>query len=275
MKMIYRWSVRVYAFLMVCILISGVARADSKTTYPIGEIALLEGTAHYVRGDDRTPIRQGDPVFFKTSLQTDPGSKILILFIDDTEIVLGEDAALTIDEYIFDPYDAKENKGKFNFLKGAFLWTSGLISKRDEPDVLLETPHGSVGIRGTQLWGGQTAKGYGVLVNDGLVDFSGNWGNISIPAGNGVFVGKDNAGTSAPAPWKKETVDAAVAQITFGGIATESMTRKLNKMKRANIQKRHDYRGRMFPYKANPYQAAPKAKEDEFFSEEFEKMRNK
>jgi hypothetical protein len=276
MKFIWRWSVRAYAMLMLCVFISGMAKAESKATYPIGEIAVLEGTAHYVRGDQKVEIKQGNPVFFQSSLETDPASKVLILFIDDTEITLGEDSALTIDEFIFDPYDSKENTGQFNFTKGVFLWTSGLISKRDEPDVTLNTPHGSIGIRGTQLWGGDTAKGYGVLVNEGLVDFSGGWGNVSIPAGKGVFLNEDNKAPQGPAAsWPRQTTEKAYSEVTFSGIGADDLNKKLGQMKQANIQKRHDYRGRMFPYKENPFKAEPKEEKKDFFTEEFEKLRNK
>ena len=264
------------AFIICASLVSkGHAQ---KNTYPIGELIALEGKAYYVGDHGKSEIKTGAPIYFNSNIQTAPGAKALILFIDDTEITLAEDSTMTIDEYVFDPYDPAENKAKFNFLKGAFLWSSGLISKKDTPDVTLETSRGSIGIRGTTVWGGQTDGGYGVFVADGAVNFSDNWGGVDIPAGKGFILSDNNLAkdTKDANTWKKPILDKALRTITFTSPLLQKQTQhRLKDKKKQNIAKRHDYRGQMFPYKENPFQKRLKAQDDKFFSDEFEEMRNK
>lgn len=265
----------------LCIFVSFVmhiqryAHAKSnKALYPIGEIAAIEGTAYSSRDSGRRPLRQGDPIYFKSLIETGPQSRALILFIDDSEVTIGDDASLMIDEYMFDPYDAEENLGEFTFLKGAFLWTSGMIANNNEPDVTLNTAKGSIGIRGTTVWGGTLDKGYGVFVADGAVNFSGDWGQADIKAGSGVFIGSDlKAGETKP--WANETVQTALKTITFRNTNKKALDRRIKAMKKENMQKRHDYRARMFPYKENPFRKRLKIEEDNFFSDEFEEMRGR
>lgn len=270
--------------LFTVFVLTGTAFANTKALYPIGEIAAIQGQAWYGDGADKSRINEGDPVFFNSHITTGADARLHILFIDDTEITLGEEASLQIDEYIFDPYDSKENKGAFS-IKGAFLWVSGLISKRDEPRVEINTPRGSIGIRGTTFWGGELEEGYGVVVTDGLVEFAGDWGSIEIPRDRGFILSKkvrqaieenrfkdlDNTVTE----WGEHTMERALSTIAFDLKGTAAFKKKMYEMREDNIRKRHDYRGRMFPYKKNPFHDRLKLDPDEFFTDEFMDMKNK
>lgn len=264
-----------FALFTIIITLSNYAYATNKAQYPIGEIVALEGDAYSIGDNGRLGLRQGDPIYFQTQIETGPDARAMIIFIDDTEVTIGGDASLMIDEYMFDPYDAQENKAEFSFMKGAFLWTSGMIAKKDEPDVTLNTPKGSIGIRGTTVWGGLMDDGYGVFVSDGLVNFAGTWGSAQIPKDKGVFIGKDAMLGEAPESWKETTLGTAFDKVKFRGLDKETLRRKIKMMQKANIKKRHDYRGRMFPYKENPFRKKLKGEDDNFFSDEFEDMRNR
>ncbi|MFP4313802.1 MAG: FecR domain-containing protein, partial [Alphaproteobacteria bacterium] len=242
--------------------------------YPIGEIVAVEGTAHSISQNGQKKLQPGDPVYFNAKIETGAESRALILFIDDTQIMIGGNARLEIDEFVFDPYDPAENEAEFSFLKGPFLWASGLIARKDEPDVQLRTPHGSIGIRGTTVWGGTLDQGFGVFVAEGLVNFSGNWGSADIPAGKGVFLGQNNQ-PGETKPWAEQTVNTALKTITFRNKDAATLERQLKILKKGNMQKRHDYRARMFPFKENPYRKKLKIEEDDFFTDEFNEMRGR
>lgn len=242
---------------------------NGQAQYPIGEILALEGKAFYVGENGKLPMKHGDPIYMNTTLATAQQSRALILFVDNTEITLGENSELTIDEYVFDPYDPVENKGEFS-IKGAFSWTSGLLSKRPDPEVTIKTTVGSIGIRGTQFWGGTIDGYYGVYVFDGLVDYSTQSGAVSLKPEDGVRT-KDETSPFNTDTWNGDQVRAALKTVAFSkGTNTEFM---LKNARAANVSKQHDYRSRMFPYKNNPLQPRLKAKESEFFTEEFEELR--
>ncbi len=250
------------------------ASAGTQDYYPIGQLVALEGDAFYAGSEKKAKIRVDDPIYFNSMIETGPKSKAMIMFIDDTQITLGENSTLKIDEYVFDPYDSSENKGRFSFAKGTFLWVSGMISKREKPDVRLDTAYGSIGIRGTVVWAGPVSDAYGVFTDEGQVHFQGEWGTADLAAGDGILVnmGKINREKEK---WEPEAITSSFERVTFKRASSAGWDDKINEIKRENIRRRHDYRGRMFPYKENPLRPRLKGKDDKFFSDEFEELRNK
>lgn len=120
---------------------------------PVGAVEEIKGNATVTRADGSietiaigTPIYQGDIV------ETDAKGAVNITFIDETSMAVSENAKLAIDEYTFDP--ATENgTTNFSVLRGLFVFTSGLIGRDDPDDVKIDTPVGSIGIRGTIIAG--------------------------------------------------------------------------------------------------------------------------
>jgi len=265
-------------FIGLCLIAAALlplsAARASDPHYPIGQIAHLEGSAHMMKTDRKRTLKEGDPVFPGSIIKTAPDSKLLLLFIDDTRITLAENTELLIDEYVIDPYDSKENKAEFSVPQGAFYWVSGMVSKSEKPDVVIHNSHGSIGIRGTRFWAGEMGEGYGVIVDEGLVTFSGPWGSAELPKNASTFVTKANF-TQSTDYWTPARKARAQKSVTFE--MSKELNDKLKPLFRENIRKRHDYRGQMFPYKENPFRprAIPEEEEDEFFSDEFKDMQQR
>jgi hypothetical protein len=93
-----------------------------------------------------TPIYQGDIV------ETKGDGAVNIMFVDETTFAVSENARLAIDEYVFDPA-TQSGETNFSVLRGVFVFTSGLIGREDPDDVKIDTPVGSIGIRGTTIMG--------------------------------------------------------------------------------------------------------------------------
>ncbi len=237
--------------------------------YPIGLVAAIEGEAFTHNNEKRSKAKIDDPIFLGTIIETSANSKIMVLFIDDTEITLGENTELVVDKYVFDPYDAEENIANFDVMKGAFHWVSGMISKRERPQVRITTQAGSIGIRGTEFWAGDVGDGYGLFVNNGLIDFAGSWGELSISANTGVFVKPDAPDSQLKEHyWTSDTRQSAQIRTTIKMVALSS---RIDEMRKNNIQKRHDWRGRMFPHKPNPYMNLKRSDGvEKFYTDEFE-----
>lgn len=120
---------------------------------PIGAVSEMSGDATVTRTDGSTdPLRSGMDIFQGDIIETGAKGAINITFSDESSFAVSEDTRLAIDEYV---YDASSQSGAQNFsvLKGVFVFTSGLIGRDDPDDVEIDTPMGSIGIRGTIIAG--------------------------------------------------------------------------------------------------------------------------
>src|SRR5690606_10605176 len=106
----------------------------------------------------------------------------------NTEITLAENAQFTVDEYSYNPQDKAKNYATYSVMEGAFLYVSGLLAKKEIPDVTINVPQGSIGIRGTKFWGGAIDGAYGVIVGDGKVQVTTKGGSVSLTRGQGTHL---------------------------------------------------------------------------------------
>lgn len=142
---------------------------------PVGEVHEVSGQATVTRTDGTVDdIQIGTRIFQGDVVETNADGAVNIVFVDETSFAVSEDARLAIDEFVFDP---STNSGAQNFsvLKGVFVFTSGLIGREDPDDVEIDTPIGSIGIRGTII-AGDIDAGEITVVEGAIVvkDFSGN-----------------------------------------------------------------------------------------------------
>lgn len=142
---------------------------------PIGAVQEISGEATVTRlnGSIET-IGIGTPIYQGDVIDTDESGAVNIIFVDDTTFAVSEDARLSIDEYVFDA-STQSGVSNFSVLKGVFVFTSGLIGRDDPDDVMIDTPSGSIGIRGTII-AGDVNTGEITVIEGAIVlhDFSGN-----------------------------------------------------------------------------------------------------
>ena len=120
---------------------------------PIGAIEEVKGNATITRADGTVEtVTIGTPVYQGDIVETDASGAVNIVFIDETSMAVSEKARLSIDEYTFDPA-TESGTTNFSVLRGLFVFTSGLIGRDDPDDVTIDTPVGSIGIRGTVIAG--------------------------------------------------------------------------------------------------------------------------
>lgn len=185
----------------------------------IGTIVEAEGTGNLIlraaESNKTYPAISGDLIYPNDTVQTGPAAKMLVLFMDDSRFTLGENARFRADEYVYDDLDSKVNKAHYNVLQGAFLYASGLIAKKESPNVKIQTGYGSIGIRGTTVWGGIIDSQYGVFVADGEITLETNRGRIRVGTGEGVTIRSLNSIPERPVIWGTEKVDRAKAEITL------------------------------------------------------------
>lgn len=97
-------------------------------------------------------VQSGDPVFLGDTIETGPDSGLQIMLMDETIFTIGPDAALIIDEFVYDP-ETSAGKVTASVLKGAFRFVSGRVAKDEPRNMNVKTPVGTIGIRGTSAAG--------------------------------------------------------------------------------------------------------------------------
>ncbi|HYE01509.1 MAG TPA: FecR domain-containing protein [Alphaproteobacteria bacterium] len=147
-----RFSNSLRRALAVCALVLPVLSqpALGQEPDPIGTIKTTQGSTVVIRDAKRLPaavglaLRQGD------ILETGANGSVGATLRDNGTIALGPNSVLTLDSFVFAPAERK-----FGFAtkvaKGTALFTSGAIAKLAPDSVKIETPTGTIGVRGTRF----------------------------------------------------------------------------------------------------------------------------
>lgn len=176
----------------------------------LGEVAVerAEGVFGAPRG---TYLWQGDRI------RTGPGARARLRLNDGTQVTLGGDTAFDLAEYRFEPGRA-DSRGRFQLLRGAFRLLTGLLTKVRRPDFSVRTPLATIGIRGTEFWGGYLdGEAVEVLLIEGehALVISNKYGDAVLEqAGQGTTI----APYTSPTPvssWGREKVEQAIATVAL------------------------------------------------------------
>ncbi len=133
--------------LSVVFLVSGSAVAEEAT---IGRVKNSSGSAFIVSAGERRAAVAGSPVLQGDVLETGVDGSMGIMFKDESRLSLGPDTQLVVDEYVFVPEDEKASFVS-RMLRGTLLYVSGTIAKISPEAASVETPVGTIGIRGTRF----------------------------------------------------------------------------------------------------------------------------
>ena len=122
---------------------------------------------------------------------------------------------LTLDSYVFNPA-AGSGTIKFGVV-GAFRFLSGRVSKLVRSNVSVTTPVATLGIRGTEFWGGPIDnQALGVFLIKGTVRVSNAAGEqILSQPGQGTNIATPGAAPGPVTFWPPDKVNRAIATVTF------------------------------------------------------------
>ncbi len=171
----------------------------------IGTIMEVEGAATLTpAGGKAQALKLNDTLGINDEISTGAQSRVFILFIDDTQLTLSENSRFKATDYAFNDKDFSGNHARYSFLSGTFDYLSGLMTKKPQPDVQIQTAYGSIGVRGTHLWSGATDNGYGVHVDEGVIDVSNDGGKVTVKAGEGTDVRSRRDAPTRAGAWSRE-----------------------------------------------------------------------
>lgn len=146
----------------------------------VGKITQIIGKAEIIHADGtQSPATVNAPVHQGDVIQTADKGGVNILFEDNTTFAISENARMSVDQFT---YDAHDHSGStfFSMLQGMFVYTSGLVGKHDIGHVGINTPVGSIGIRGTVVAGDIHPAGQDshITIVDGAIVVTNDGGSL-------------------------------------------------------------------------------------------------
>ena len=113
----------------------------------VGNIGLAIGNITNQKGE---VLKAGDKIYFGDIIKAEDQSKSQILLLDQTVITIGAKTSVTLDEFVYDP-NSQEGKITTNIIEGSVKVLSGKISEKNPDNLIVKTPAGSIGTRGTEF----------------------------------------------------------------------------------------------------------------------------
>jgi hypothetical protein len=193
------------------ILLTFLLVVSSAGAQEVGAVTRVQGSALAERGAEIIELSAEAPVIRDDLLVTGESSRLEVLLQGDTTLTLGENGALVLDDLIVTPTESSLRVR----VTGAFRLASGLLPHSARTEII--TPLATIGIRGTDVWGGPIDGAFGVFLIDGVVEITTQAGSVILDTpGTGTTVRAADTAPSDPVTWPEQKVDRAVAAISFG-----------------------------------------------------------
>ncbi len=170
-----------------------LAQADDGPSSPIGRVSAVEGAVFVARaGSGLQALRPGDPVYQQDVVSTGPDGKLTLTFIDETLFVMEQEAAMLLDQVIFDPGSAGSSFIT-TLVKGLFIFATGEIA--GEGEMIVKTPSGTIGIRGTTVGVRIAADGNSIQITNLKNPVTGEVGRFTFEneAGETIFAAENDS----------------------------------------------------------------------------------
>lgn len=161
-----------------CALLTWVAGTSPSAAEAVGLVQRLQNTVYGTPpAAARTPKYRRDGIESREVIETARNSAVQIGFIDGSDLTIGADANVMIDEFVFDQ-ETDTGQAVVTLTQGAFRWITGIMPTGR---VRFETPTATITVRGTNVKVAVKANGDSIL---GLTE-----GEVTvIPKGKGEAV---------------------------------------------------------------------------------------
>ncbi len=182
----------------------------------VGEVTRFRGDGTAAGGAPERSLALGVEIHAGDTIRTRAATRVEIVFADGTKLTLGDDSSLTVDAFVYGGAQAP-GEALFSLTAGVFRAVSGHIAALSGAPLRVRTPIATIGIRGTEFWGRQTADsllvallgGKGVYLENGA-------GRVEIAeVGFAVTVASAAEAPSAPFCLTAAQVRAALGTVAW------------------------------------------------------------
>lgn len=203
------------AFIVIAALTLPHVAAMAQET--AGVVEKIRGEAFQLADGSKKPLSVGSAILAGDLVTTGDDARLLIRFVDQSTLTMGEKAQLGIDELVYVSAGREPERGEqaLKFVAGVFQFVSGKIAHSDTAQVVLSTPVATIGIRGTKLLAGELQVGmpagqphYGFQILEGAIDIVAPLGTVTLDKpGEGTFLPLTRQ--AAPTPVRQWTAEEA------------------------------------------------------------------
>ena len=177
--------------ILVCVLLPFNSRAMAA-----GQVGTVTQVQNQAQVGSRTAV-VGTPVYMNNQLRTGANARLKITFSDGSDLTLGENARVIVDQFVYNP---NKSKGAvvLSAAQGAFRFAGGKIEGMQEKKVVVNTPSAALAVRGTHFWAGPIDGQYGVLLLQGRLNVSNQRGAVTLSrSGQGTDIPLRRSGRKA------------------------------------------------------------------------------
>jgi hypothetical protein len=200
------------AFILGLATAATLSSAEAATA--VGKVSRLVGSAEGTTEGKTQALAAGAAVHMDDLIATGAASKLEVGFDDGSTLRVGEKATIRIDRFVYQP------EGSTNLLQltveGPFRFISGKLMRIAGNEASVTTPFATIGIRGTDFWGGPIDGAFGVFLLEGAVSVTNTAGSQSMDsAGQGTNVAGPDQAPGAVTIWPQDKVDRAMSTVAF------------------------------------------------------------
>lgn len=191
-------------------LVGGAQQTDDDEV--VGKVTEISGSA--VAMQDATPraLKKGADIHIGDVLSTARDSRLQIKMSDEAEFALGERSVFVVQEY-FLKQDGKEGNAVVRLMSGAVKAVSGKIAQLETHPFQMRTEVATIGVRGTEFWGGMLDGVHQfALLSGNAIIVENKAGRVEITnPGDGTWLESDAGVPPAPAAWGADKLTRAAA----------------------------------------------------------------
>lgn len=204
--------------LILLLFFMAAAQMASAAGVPLaGRVSHVQGAAFANHRDSSDNLYKGRPVLVGDHIVTGHNSRVLLKMVDGTMLTLGADTEFVISAYHYSK-KAKQGSASLELVKGVFRAVTGAIGKLRERDFKVKTSVATIGIRGTDFWGGfHFSDSLDVALLDGKGIYVENAaGRVEVTSiGDGTTISSANETPSAPKRWGDKKLSAAKQSVAL------------------------------------------------------------
>ncbi|MBO6947378.1 MAG: FecR domain-containing protein [Rhodospirillales bacterium] len=182
----------------------------------VGDVERARGNIAGLSQNLPRTLREGSDVRFLDTILTGDDTRVEIKLIDDSELFIGDNSELTIDQMVYEP--GKKSEGVLTLARGVFRMISGEVNKVEGGSLTLRTPVATIGVRGTDFWGLQEeSKLTMALIDNGVVEITGTDGRtvtLDTPL-QAVVIERGQPTPNAPFSLTPEELAEAAKTVTY------------------------------------------------------------
>jgi hypothetical protein len=200
---------RVLAFVTLMLALAGPAWASGD----VGRVSRVQGRVTARGAASPHEVSLDDAVLAGETLVTGDKARAELTMDDGSVVTLSENTEFTVTVF-----DLAKARARFELLRGAFRTATGTITQAMAPDFEVKTPLATIGIRGTDFWGGFfSAANFGVFMVSGREVVIRNQAGSQVITSPGQGVTVRGAGTAPEAPviWNESKVQRAIKTVSF------------------------------------------------------------